>query len=244
VIIIGAMLSPANVALFSIAQKIPEGFLKLFSSFIIVYFPSLSRLFSKDKNKDAEILINNSLMTFSIGIIFLFLISFMFGDQIIRLVFSDNYLEIALAFALLMLNFYFRAISNVMGYSLVAAGHSSIPPKVNFISCLINIVGSLIMIQKFGYIGAVYSLLIKNIVSLSIYYICLERFKIHNNINNILLPLISGFIIVTMHHFAEVEIGLVKVIFLGTYLFFCYLTLKDFRNILPILLKKFQKLSY
>jgi O-antigen/teichoic acid export membrane protein len=132
-------------------------------------------LFAKGDRDDAQRMMNGSLVTLSTGIIFAVLVSFLFGREIVLVLFTDEYLEVSLAFALLMLNFYLRAISNILGYSLVAAGYSSGPVKANLVASIVNIVGSLIMIKMFGYIGAVYSLLLMNITSQIIYEILLGR---------------------------------------------------------------------
>ncbi len=166
-------LHPASVAAFEVALKIPDGFMRLFSSLIVVYFPSLSSLFAKGNRDDAHRMMNSFLVLLSTGIVFLVLVAFLFANEIVLASFSREYLEVSLAFAFLMLNFYLRAISNILGYSLVAAGNSSAPVKANIAASTVNIVGSLIMIRMFGYIGAVYSLLLMNITSQIIYKLLL-----------------------------------------------------------------------
>ena len=173
--LIGALLNPASVAAFEVALKIPDGFMRLFSSLIVVYFPSLSSLFAKGNRDDAHRMMNSFLVLLSTGIVFLVLVAFLFADEIVLALFSREYLEVSLAFAFLMLNFYLRAISNILGYSLVAAGNSSAPVKANIAASTVNIIGSLIMIRMFGYIGAVYSLLLMNITSQIIYKLLLKQ---------------------------------------------------------------------
>jgi O-antigen/teichoic acid export membrane protein len=176
VIIIGAFLSPASVAFFEVANKIPEGFLRMFRAFIVVYFPNQSNLFSKGEKKDAQNLMNMSLFAFSFTFCFLTLLSFLFGKEIVHMAFSDAYTEVSIAFSLLMLNFTVRAITNIMGYSIVSAGRPDVPVKVNILSSLINIAGALVMIPSFGYMGAVYSILVMDVVSHAAH--CLYLFRV------------------------------------------------------------------
>jgi O-antigen/teichoic acid export membrane protein len=187
--LIGALLNPISVAAFEVALKVPDGFMRLFNSFIIVYFPSLSNLFAKGNRDDAHRMMNSSLVTLSTGIIFAVLVAFLFGKEIVLVLFTKEYLEVSLAFALLMLNFYLRAISNILGYSLVAAGYSSAPVKANLVSSIVNIAGSLLLIKIFGYIGAVYSLLLMNISSQIIYELLLRRAKLTPQLLAYLKPL-------------------------------------------------------
>lgn len=173
--LIGALLNPVSVAAFEVALKVPDGFMRLFNSFIIVYFPSLSNLFAKGNRDDVHRMMNGSLVTLSTGIVFAVLVAFLFGKEIVLVLFTKEYLKVSLAFELLMLNFYLRAISNILGYSLVAAGYSSAPVKANLVSSTVNIVGSLLLLKVFGYIGAVYSLLLMNLSSQIIYELFLRR---------------------------------------------------------------------
>jgi O-antigen/teichoic acid export membrane protein len=173
--LIGALLNPVSVAAFEVALKVPDGFMRLFNSFIVVYFPNLSSLFSKGNRQDAHNMMNSSLVLLSTGIVFLVLVSFLFAKEIVLVLFSKEYVEVSLPFALLMLNFCLRALSNILGYSLVAAGYSAAPMKANIVASAANIIGSLVLIERFGYIGAVYSLLVMNITSQIIYESMLRR---------------------------------------------------------------------
>jgi len=172
--LIGALLNPASVAAYEVALKIPDGFMRLFSSFIIVYFPGISKLFANYQRNDAKKLMRSSLILLSTGIMFFVLVAFLFADEIILALFSSKYLEVSMAFALLMLNFCLRAISNILGYSLVAAGYSSAPVKANIAASAVNIIGGLVLIHFFGYIGAVCALLLMNVTSQIIYQLLLR----------------------------------------------------------------------
>jgi O-antigen/teichoic acid export membrane protein len=102
--LIGALLNPVSVAAFEVALKIPDGFMRLFNSFIIVYFPTLSNLFAKGNRDDAHKMMNSSLILLSTGINFLVLVSFLFADKIVRCYFQ-KILGSLTGFALLMLSF-------------------------------------------------------------------------------------------------------------------------------------------
>ena len=140
VFIISAYLSPVSIANYDVAGKIPQASAKGFQSFIIVFFPSLSRLLSLGERDSALKLINKSLLTFSIVINLLLLFSFLFNKEIILLLFSDKYLDSSLAFSFMMVAFYLTAMSNIMGYSLVSAGLPSITLKVNIAAGAINFI--------------------------------------------------------------------------------------------------------
>ena len=70
IFIIGLYLAPSSIANFDIAAKVPMALKKILQSFIIVYFPNLANLFSKNEKKTAINLIEKSLSIFSFVITF------------------------------------------------------------------------------------------------------------------------------------------------------------------------------
>jgi len=178
VFLIGTFLTPISVAAYGIAQKIPDACMRLFRSFIVVYFPNVSELFAQDKRPAARKVMNHSLILTSTLIVFVVLITFLLREEIAVLMFSEEYAEISLALAFLMLNFSLHAISNVMGYSLVSAGNAMAPVRTNVVASAVNIGSGIVLIQRFGYMGAVYALLLMNITSQILYYLQLRRMGI------------------------------------------------------------------
>jgi len=108
IFIIGIYLNSASIALFNVAGRIPVALKRLLKSFILVYFPNLSTLFSKNDRKNAVELINKSLGIYSVILMFLVLFSFLFKEEIITLVFSAKYAESSMTFAFLIFNIYLR----------------------------------------------------------------------------------------------------------------------------------------
>jgi len=232
--IIAAFLNTASIANFEVAKKIPEAFERIFQSFIVVYFPKLSELFSLKKNDDAQKLMNQSLSFFSVGILFLVTFVFLFQQEIMNLVFSEEYLIAALAFALLMVNFFLRTISNIMGYSLVSAGYSSAPVKINSVTSIISILGGLIMVPAFGFIGAVYAILIMNSVSLIISQIFLFKYHIRPEVINFLKPFFTFAFLILVYYLIGSQNIFIRILLLIFYFTICLLFIKDFRKMISL----------
>lgn len=230
VFLIGAFLNPVSVAAFEVARKIPDGFQRLFDSFIVVYFPSLSSLFAKNNHDDAKRIMNSSLILLSVGILFLVLVAFLFANQIVLVLFSKEYLEVSLAFVLLMLNFWLRSISNILGYSLVSAGDSSAPIKANIIAVAVNIVSSLILIQIFGYVGAVYSLLLMNITTQIIYELFLRRARLVPHLLEYLKPFFLLAVTIGIYWLFGTDSNLLKVLLAGLYIGTCWIFIREMRE--------------
>ena len=165
VLLIAGLLTPISVAKYEVASKVPEGFGRLFTSLIVVYFPSVSELLSAGDYKKAGAFMNRGLIIASTGLSLVTLVVFLFREEIILLLTDEKYLDASMALALLMLNFSVNAIARVMGYTVVAAGHSSVPVRINLISSIINIVGCLILIPRFGFEGAIYSMVTMSTIS-------------------------------------------------------------------------------
>ena len=233
VLLIGFFLASGSVASYEIASKIPQGFGRLFTSFILVYFPSQSALFSDGDKNDGIKFMNDTLVLMSSAIAFLVLISFYFRDIIVQIIFSQEYIEVSIAFVLLMLSFYLRAISNILGYSTVSAGYSSAPVITNVIATTINIVSAVFFIQTFGYIGAVFSIILMNLISQVIYVLLLRRIEIKANFREYLKPLLylvifaGGYILlVDIHNY------FIASVFLVGYVGLCWVTIKQVRTFL------------
>jgi O-antigen/teichoic acid export membrane protein len=227
---IGALLNPVSVAVYEVALKIPDGFMRIFNSFIVVYFPGISNLFAKGNRDDAHRMMNSSLVLLSTGISFLVLVAFLFANEIVLVLFSKEYLEVSLAFALLMLNFYIRAISNILGYSLVSAGYSSAPVKANIVASTVNIIGSLVLIRIFGYIGAVYSLLLMNITSQIIYELILRRVRLAPHLLEYLKPVLLLAVAMGIYWLFGTDSILLKLLLVGSYIAGSWLLIEEIKG--------------
>jgi O-antigen/teichoic acid export membrane protein len=129
-----------------------------------------------------------------------------------------------------MLNFYLRAISNILGYSLVAAGYSSAPVKANIVASTVNIISSLVLIRIFGYIGAVYSLLLMNITSQIIYGLLLNQVGLAPHLLEYLKPVFLFVVAVSTYWFFGADSYLVGLLLIGLYIGACWMLIKEVRE--------------
>jgi O-antigen/teichoic acid export membrane protein len=190
VMLMGILLNLQSVAIYEVAGKLSEGFVRIFRAFIVVYFPNLSRLFATVEKKDAEILLNQSLGILSAGISLLVMGIFLFRETIIVLLFSDAYRNAALPLFLMIVNFHLQAMSNILGYSVVSAGYSSVPVRVSSISSIILVGGAVLLIPVFGVIGAIMALFLMNLTSQTLYVYFLIKAKINIRVLDYAKPLL------------------------------------------------------
>lgn len=231
VLIISSYLNPVSIAEYDVAGKIPQASAKGFQSFIIVFFPNLSKLLSLGKRDAALTLMNKSLLTVSILINLLLLISFIFNKEIIILLFSDKYLSSSLAFSLLMVSFYLSAISNIMGYSLVSAGLPSTTLVVNIVAGAINLMGAFLMIPLWDFMGAVYSVLLSGFSSLLFHYFYLIKYDMKIELISFIKPTSITIITVLLYYTIGADILIFKIFLLIIFFIAIYFLLPESKEI-------------
>ena len=231
VFIISAYLTPVSIANYDVAGKIPQASAKGFQSFIIVFFPNLSRLLSLGERDSALKLINKSLLTFSILLNLLLLVSFLFNKEIILLLFSDKYLDSSLAFSLMMVAFYLTAMSNIMGYSLVSAGLPSITLKVNIVAGAINLIGAFLMVPLWGFMGAVNSIVLTGFASLLFHYLYLTKFDMQIELINFIKPTLITISALLIYYPLIPDNTILKIILLIVYFIAIYFVLPEAKEI-------------
>lgn len=227
VLLVGGFLTPVAVALYDMAGKIPDGFNRLFTSLIVVYFPSVSELLNDGRKEEAAKFMNRGLVLGSAALSFVALMVFLFRDEVILIVASEQYLEASLALALLMINFNLNSIARMMGYSIVAAGFTTVPVKINLVSSIANITGCLIMIPKFGYIGAIYSLLIMSVISQIMNYYFLRKAELKPAALGFTKPTLFLAILIGAYFFVGNDMYLVRGLVLVLYAGLCWFLIPE-----------------
>ncbi|MCZ6703707.1 MAG: oligosaccharide flippase family protein [Ignavibacteria bacterium] len=236
-VIIGVLLTPVSIAYYDVGAKIPEAFRKMFNSYILVFFPNLSNLFSEGSKSSGEKLVGTSLNSISLVLAFATLITFLFRNEIVILLFSEKYAESSLVLSLLMLSLTLGALATLLGYTNVSAGHPKVPMKVNIVCSVISIVGSLIMIPRFGYVGAVYALIIMNAVAQVLYIIYLRRINIIVNVLRYTKPIIFLIITVLLYLLLKDDSLLVRLLSISFFLILNWFFVAEFKSIFSSIVK-------
>lgn len=153
-LIIAALLGPADIAFYEIGRRIPDTLNSLIQSIWSVYFPIMAKLFAIGDWKKAARLLNDTMRLFSAASLLATGVVLLWGQDIIRLMFSERYLPSAPIFAFLMASLSIGLVGGAMGTSLVAIGESNKPPLVNLVHTTASLLGNLIFIPAFGITGA------------------------------------------------------------------------------------------
>jgi O-antigen/teichoic acid export membrane protein len=110
-------------------------------------------------------MVNDSLRLISFVTAVVALTSVVFSREIITLLFSETYAISSPAFALLMIAFHMTFVLSLMGYTLTAAGYPGRALGENVIRTGLTLLGDLLLIPAFGFMGPVYAGLIGRYVA-------------------------------------------------------------------------------
>ncbi|MDQ6672945.1 MAG: oligosaccharide flippase family protein [Chloroflexota bacterium] len=163
-LLLGAWAGPTSVAYFAVASRIPEALQQVAESYMAVYFPRMTALLAAGRREHASGMLNTSLRLVSFGAAAVALGGVLFSPWITELLFSARYAASAPAFAILMLTLHMVLVVNLLGYTLTSAGHPQRSLIVDSIRTGVLVLGSLLLIPLFGFMGAAYARLISSYV--------------------------------------------------------------------------------
>jgi len=156
-LVVATIMTPADVALLSVANKIPTNIRRLYESFRTVYFPNLASLITRGDYRRAQKMLNVTLRGVAFLMAFATVLVLIFQREIILLLYSDQYLGIGTLLVLSMLSTTIGLVGNVLGNSTVAAGNSKAPPVSNTVNTIVTIVSNLVLVPVWGILGAAWA---------------------------------------------------------------------------------------
>lgn len=178
ILLLGAFMGPSAVALFEVGGRIPNALVRLTQSYSAVYFPTMTELLSKGDTRRAHQLLNRSLVLVSFFMALAALISVVFGQEIIRLLFSAKYETSSMVFSLLMIGLQMNVLVTLMGYTLTSAGYPGRSLAANAIRETLIVAAALILIPIWGLIGPAFGKLFAYYVANPISIWMLQRSRI------------------------------------------------------------------
>lgn len=234
--IISGYLGVVAVANYDVSGKLTSAASKLYASFMLVFFPSLSGLIGEKNFQKAKSLIEKSMLSLSLLILPLIFISFIFRDEIIILLFSSRYLDSAFALFLFSVSFYFGSLSSIAGYSLVANGKTFLSFKSNFAGVVTGIIASFILTPKIGIEGAIYSVITARIISGSLMIMYLSKFNLHISFFRVNFPILFLIPFILFYEFFGISNLYIKLLLIIIFALGELILFRDFRNILSEIL--------
>jgi O-antigen/teichoic acid export membrane protein len=235
-LIIGAFLGPADIAFYEIGRRIPDTLSSLFQSLWSVFYPIMAKLLALGDLKRAARLLNDSIRLVSATSILGTAIVLLWGEDLIRLLFSERYLPSAPIFTLLMISLCISLVGNALGTTLVAIGESNKPPLINLIHTTASLSGNLIFIPAFGITGAAIVSLAGPIMTNPLNVFFLLRRKLDVWVMSYLKPFLvfGGWIVlaVWLKPSGFIEKMSLIVLLLSTFIVFSIVTRNDLQTLL------------
>ncbi|MDD3145425.1 MAG: oligosaccharide flippase family protein [Candidatus Gracilibacteria bacterium] len=165
-----------SIALYSLPMKIVEVLMVIGGYYMTSLLPSLSSGF---KNNDEKGLLKLTDISFKILFSFsslLFVLGVLFRDYIIRIIANENYIvtthmyNSSDAFVVVFFVILFYFLSLVFIYVLIGAEKQGKLLKINIFITIFNIVGNIILIPKYSFMGAGVTTLVSQILLFSFGY--------------------------------------------------------------------------
>ncbi len=185
VLMLASYRSSEEVGLYSIAIK-----LSLFSTIVIqsvntIAAPKFSELYHSHQLEKLTEIVNKSAKLIFILVSPIIVILFLFGKDIISLIFGVEFIDSNTALLILLVGFYCASIFGPNSLFLSMTGDQNILLVIISFTFLLNILLNILLIQKFGVLGAAFatsiSLIFKNIFS-TLYI--LKKHQINTSIFN------------------------------------------------------------
>lgn len=154
IFVIGLMaVNNTDLAIYKVATIIPGALVFLPSCFIIYIFPYFIRN-KKNKtwlNSNLKSIIKYGAIIYGIFTLIVIILS----KYIITILYGNNYLGAVVPFNILMIGFYFMATITMPTFNVIYSMRKvKINILINFISIVLNVIFNIILIYKFGIVGA------------------------------------------------------------------------------------------
>jgi O-antigen/teichoic acid export membrane protein len=153
----------ADVGWYSIPSKVTSALQFLPMAFMAALFPAMSEYFALDKERLKR--------TFEKSMHYLMIISLplaagvlVLAEPVVLKIYTAEYVNSILPLKILMVGLFFLFINYPVGY-LLNAGNKQVTNTVNSgVTVLVSVILNIILIPKYGYIGAALSSLISTVV--------------------------------------------------------------------------------
>lgn len=176
IFIIGLLISDTNsIASYKVATLIPNALLFIPSSLMVYTYP----YFAKNNKDKIWVKRNYILITKYFGIFNLIITTglVLLAPVIIKVIFGTQYLDAVPVFRLLALSYFFSAtFRKVIGNILVTQRKLKVNFWIGIFEGILNIVINIVLVSKFGVIGAAITTLIIVILSSLISYIYINKY--------------------------------------------------------------------
>lgn len=176
VAVIGFFLTQTQVGAYEIAWRVTAISLLFSKAIAGTIFPQVSEWKSKDLDERIGGIITQSITPTLFFVIPAFLGTAVFSEEILTIVFGEEYAIAAVVLVLLMCDKVFQSVQLLIGRSLQAIDKPNLAAQAAIISLVVNILLNIVFVIEFGILGAALATVISSLLNDLLHFIYLRRF--------------------------------------------------------------------
>ena len=199
ILILSSSVNEYQVGLYSSALSIYFLVQPISASFSASLLPTLSSTYV-NKISEFNLIWKNGLRFAIVLSIMLFVLSYIYSDVIIKILFGDEYLNAVPILKIVSLTIGFKSIEIYLTHVLISIDKQNLVSIAFFFGLLITIFVSLLLVPLIGNRGVAWATVAREVFILALLIIFLQK-KVPkvNIVKTLLLPLIAGFILFTIN---------------------------------------------
>lgn len=176
VAVIGFFLTQSHVGAYEIAWRITGVVMILSTAIAMSVFPQISQWAVEDATERIESVIAKAILPSLLLVIPAFFGTLLFSREILGLVFGQEYTIAGVVLIILMGDKIFQAIQVIIGRSLQAINRPELAARATLVSLATNVVLNIILVWKFGIVGAAVATVTASLVNDFLHIFYLSRF--------------------------------------------------------------------
>jgi O-antigen/teichoic acid export membrane protein len=226
ILVLKTFTNDIQVGLFQVSQKLLLGLLPIPNAFAVAILPFLSSLASSELSRDR--LASTYSKIFKITLIlglFIAIPVIVFAHDVIRILFDTAYLQAVISLQIVLFSTPFLFVNIVTRATLVALNQQRYLMVTGGIFVLVNLVLDLVLVPRYGYVGASIATLSASVVlaGTNVVYL-VNRLRTRQIVKVITMPVLVAVVIgmllsrFTAYHLAAVIPAYLFVFFIALYL--------------------------
>jgi len=182
IVLIGYFMNEVEVGYYAVSAILIQGIILIPSAMQYVTSPAIATYHGKREHENIIKLMKNVMIkTFSITIFFSVLLA-IFGKFMINIFFTDEFLPAYLPLLILLIGYSIYAPIVSIGGALASIGKVKIVFRISALSAFINILLNIILIPKFGIVGAAIATSTSLIITVILNLFYIRRYIFQNDV--------------------------------------------------------------
>jgi len=221
-VLLSILRGDADVGWYSIPSKVTSALQFLPMAFMAALFPAMSEYFATDKERLRK--------TFEKAMHYLMIISLplaagviVLAEPVVLKIYTADYVNSILPLKILMVSLFFLFINYPVGYLLNAGNKQVTNTVISGVTVLVSVISNIILIPKYGYLGAAVSSLVSTVVLFILGMYWVPKIINYNPwylIGNFLKALLAAIIMAGVIYFLLPRVNFLILIPLGAVVYF------------------------